>query len=206
MFRIVGKHAIKAASKNLRRKHIIFFGSQEKYKEYGLDCAIILHKENFLQVDKIFIESSFKHILNYKKIIILDGIEDPRNMGSIIRSAAILEFAVLIRSGKGLEINETVAKCASGGLDYTPIGFMKNTVETMKKLKNEGYWIYTLDEEGETQNKIMDKLVIIIGSEGHGVSALMKKQCDFLWKLKCNAKFPTYNASIAATLAMYLAF
>ena len=205
MFKISGKHSIESAEKNPKRKHKIFFGKTKDYESLNLKCKFIENKESFLQVSELFIESSLKDILDSKKIIILDGLEDPRNIGSIIRSAAILGFNVLIRENKGCKINETVIKCASGGIDNTKIKYIKNTCETLKKIKENDFWIYSLDERGEeiNINKNIEKKALIIGAEGKGISSLCKNHCDFLLKLKGKDNFSTYNASIAASLGMY---
>lgn len=203
MYKIFGKHSIKAASENKKRKHRIFFGSREEYENLNLNCEFCQNKESFLQVREIFVESPIEEILQSNKIIILDGLEDPRNIGSIIRSAAILGFNVLIREGKGGKINETVLKCASGAVEIIKIAYIKNCTETIKKIKNNSFWVFALDEKGsETFNKV-EKVCFVIGAEGDGISSLVKKNCDFLLKLSSEGNFSTYNASVAAAIAMY---
>lgn len=142
-------------------------------------------------------------IANYKNVVLLDNLTDQINIGSIIRTAAICGFAVMLREKS--TINDFTLKCASGGVNYTSICKVKNIQETLKKLKQNGFWIIGLSEKGSVEKPSgFDKKVLVVGSEGDGISMLVKNNCDILWRLKGNKNFDVYNASNAAAIAMYV--
>lgn len=203
MFKIVGKHAIVSAAANNMRKRRVFYGTKESYEALKLRCDFKNHKEEFLEVNELYIPASLEKIISTKKIILLDSLEDPHNLGSIIRSAAILGYSVLIRKNRGCSINQTVLKCASGGIDETYIMEISNLQEIFKIIKSEGFWIYGLSENGDSNVKKNEKVMLIIGSEGNGMKYLTKKNCDYFFRLNGKENFHIYNASVAAAISMY---
>ena len=183
MYKIIGKHSIRAVLNNPKRKNIV-------------------KKDDYLLVSELFIETDLDTIIkNYEKIILLDNMTDIRNIGSIIRSAAILGFAVLLRNT--CTINEMTVKCASGGIDSTAICYINNTKENIKKLKKNDFWIVGLDERGTEEALNLKKIVLVIGSEGDGMSHMIAQECDVIYKLKTPGNMFTYNASVAAAIGMY---
>jgi 23S rRNA (guanosine2251-2'-O)-methyltransferase len=165
-------------------------------KHVSIDASRLRKKEYVKYTDLDVI------MQNYDRVILLDNLTDQRNIGSIIRTAAICGFAVLLREKS--TINEFTIKCASGGTENTDICSVKNIQETLTKLKKNGFWIIGLSENGElSQPNGFNKIVLVIGSEGDGISSLVKANCDLLWKLK-GGEFNVYNASNASAIAMYL--
>src|SRR5690349_12835238 len=129
MYRITGTHSIKSAEANTKRRKKCFYGSRSRYEQLQLKCTFSSSYDEFLAVDTLYVPDSLENIFEYSRIILLDSLEDPRNIGSIIRSAAILNYAVLIRRGCG--VTETVVKCSAGGVDIIPILEINNLQETI---------------------------------------------------------------------------
>lgn len=153
-------------------------------------------------------------ILEYAKeknekpfIIILDGIEDPHNLGSIIRTAETAgAHGIIIPKRRAVAVNATVAKTSAGAVEYVKIARVSNINDTIKYLKENGVWIYGTD--GEARNMyynqdFRDSTAIIIGSEGLGMSDLVKKNCDGLVKIPMKGKINSLNASVSAGIVMY---
>jgi 23S rRNA (guanosine2251-2'-O)-methyltransferase len=199
---ITGKHAIKAAINNPSRRDIVFYGSRKAALEYGFNGMVMEDKEEKLQVNEYTIYSDYDDLPN--RCILIDSMMDPGNCGSIIRSAAILGYGVLIRD-RGSPINETVVRCAAGGVDCTPIVKIKNLDDMFRKLRERDYWLIGLSSEGKTliNDVKLEKTVLVIGAEGKGISHLIEENCDLLVRLQTSGKMQIYNASVAAALAMY---
>lgn len=203
--RIYGKHSIKAAEQNPERKHKIFFGNLQKYDEYKLNCKFIKSDEEYLETDEYYIRYGFDDFLNYNKIILLDGLMDPRNVGSIIRTAAAFGFYVILREQKGCPINSTVVQCSSGGVDHTKIAELCNINSHLKDLKDNDFSIVGLHETGKCnieEHSSNKKIVLVIGSENTGISYLVKKDIDIFLSIK-TTDFSTLNASVAASIGMF---
>lgn len=203
--KIYGQHAIEHAEKNPLRKFKIFHGSLEEYNELNLTCQFELSNDCFLEVDEPYVESSFKDFLYHDKIILLDSIMDPKNLGAIIRTAAALGFYVILRKHKGCPVNATVIKCASGGVDNTKIISLSNINTNIQTLKNHGFWCVGLHESGDqdiANYKFKKQTVIVIGGEDKGISDLIKKEIDDLLVINTN-NFSTLNASVASSISMF---
>ena len=153
-------------------------------------------------------------ILEYAKaknekpfIVILDGIEDPHNLGSIIRTAETAgAHGIIIPKRRAASVNATVAKTSAGAVEYVKIARVSNINETIKYLKENGVWIYGTDGEANSMyynQDFMDSTAIIIGSEGFGMSDLVKKNCDGLVKIPMKGKINSLNASVSAGIVMY---
>ncbi|HKL61537.1 MAG TPA: 23S rRNA (guanosine(2251)-2'-O)-methyltransferase RlmB [Acholeplasma sp.] len=142
-----------------------------------------------------------------KKVLILDQIEDPHNLGAIIRSAEASKIdAVIISKNRSAEVNSTVAKIAVGALEYVNVIQVGNLVQTIKRLKEEGFWVVGTDLDTDKTYKELDtttSLAVIIGNEGDGMSRLVKMSCDYLVKIPMIGKVNSLNASVAAALLMY---
>jgi tRNA G18 (ribose-2'-O)-methylase SpoU len=203
MFKIIGKHSILSACLNKKRKRKIFHGEKRTYDALNLTCSFQSSREEFLETNEWYLPATFEEILETNRIILMDSLEDPHNLGSIIRSAAILGYSVLVRKNKGCNINQTVLKCAAGGCDVAPIMEILNLQETLRKIKDRGYWIYALSENGNSTVKINSQILLVVGSEGQGIKSLTKKNCDYLFRLSGRENFCVYNASVAAAISMY---
>ena len=141
---------------------------------------------------------------------ILDGIEDPYNLGAIIRTAEASGIHGLVtRSRRAVGLTATVAKASAGAVEYVPVARVPNISQAMLALKKNGVWIIGVDQTGEIHyNQVDFKLptAIVIGSEGKGLSDLVKKRCDSLASIPMLGRITSLNASVAAALVLYEAF
>ncbi|MFI3210084.1 MAG: 23S rRNA (guanosine(2251)-2'-O)-methyltransferase RlmB [Peptostreptococcaceae bacterium] len=142
-------------------------------------------------------------------IIILDEITDPHNLGSIIRTAdAVGAHAVIIPKRRSVGITAVVAKASAGAVEYVPVCKVTNIVNTIKKLKDEGLWIAAADMDGEVfyNQNLKGPLGLVIGSEGFGISRLVKENCDFTIKMPMIGNVTSLNASVAGGILLYEIF
>ena len=143
---------------------------------------------------------------NYGKLVILDHLEDPHNLGAIIRTVEASGIdGIILPKNRSVEVNETVSKTSVGALYNVKISQVGNLNQTIKRLKDHGYWIIGTDMDGAdyTSIKYPDKCVIVIGSEGFGISRLIKESCDYVVKIPMNGKINSLNASVAAGIIIY---
>jgi len=140
-------------------------------------------------------------------IIVLDGLKDVHNLGAIIRTCDCAKVdGVIYKSHNSVKVNDTVAKVACGGLEYVKVAEVTNIVNTLKKLKDAGYWVIGTDASAEQYYddlKYDMNVVLIIGSEGEGISRLVKQECDFMIKLPMLGHVTSLNASVAAGIMIY---
>lgn len=139
-------------------------------------------------------------------IIIADEIEDPHNLGAIIRTAECAgAHGVVIPKRRSAGLTESVSKSSAGALEYVPVAKVSNISTTLDKLKKVGVWIYGADMNGEDwcDCDFCGSIAIVIGSEGRGVSSLVRKKCDFVVSLPMRGKINSLNASVAAGVLMY---
>ena len=140
-------------------------------------------------------------------IVILDGIQDVHNLGAIIRTCECAGVdGVIYKSHNAVKVNDTVAKVASGALEYMKVSEVNNLVNTMKELKKNGYWV--VGSAGDACQYYTDidydmNVALVIGSEGKGMSRLVKEECDFIVKLPMMGKVTSLNASVAAGILIY---
>jgi len=133
-------------------------------------------------------------------LFLLDGIEDPHNLGAIIRSANLSgAHGVIIPNRRAVGLTATVAKTSAGALNYTPVAKVTNLSKTMEELKQEGLWFVCADMDGEVmyQQNLTGPIGLVIGNEGNGVSRLVKEHCDFITKIPMRGQIDSLNASVA---------
>ena len=140
-------------------------------------------------------------------LLLLDGIEDPHNVGALLRTAdAAGVHGVLLPERRSCALTATVAKTSAGAVEYVPVARIGNTVQEMKRLKERGLWLVGADMAGEMESFAADMtgpLVIVIGSEGRGLGRLVKETCDFLVRIPMQGRINSLNASVAGALLMY---
>ena len=140
-------------------------------------------------------------------ILILDGIEDPHNLGSIIRTAETAGVhGIIIPKRRAASVNSTVNKVSAGAVSHMRIARVNNLNETIKFLKDNGVWICGTDMDTDTyyyKQDFRDRIAIVIGSEGFGMSRLVKENCDFLVKIPMKGKVTSLNASVSAGIVVY---
>lgn len=139
-------------------------------------------------------------------IIILDSIEDPHNLGAILRTANIAGVhGIIIPKRRAVGLTSTVAKTSAGAIEHTKVARVTNVARTIDELKKEGFWIACADMEGELMYNVDLKgsLAIVIGNEGEGVSRNVKEKCDFIVKVPMKGEITSLNASVAAGILTY---
>lgn len=140
-------------------------------------------------------------------VVILDGVEDPHNLGAIIRTAhAAGAGAIVIPERRAAGLTETVAKVAAGALAHLPVIRVVNVSHSIEDFKKRGYWIYGLDERGEhAYNEIeySRPTAIVLGGEGHGLHEHVRKRCDFLVRIPMAGAIGSLNVSVAAGIVLF---
>ncbi len=139
--------------------------------------------------------------------LLLDELEDPHNLGSILRTAdAAGVHGIIIPKRRSVGLTSTVAKLSTGAIEHIPVARVTNLAKTVDELKNRGIWIFGTDAKESTDYRQMDAslpLAVVIGSEGKGMSRLIKEKCDFRIHLPMAGHVTSLNASVAAALLMY---
>lgn len=141
-------------------------------------------------------------------IVMLDGIEDPHNLGAIIRTCEISGASgIVLPKNRSVKVNATVSKVSAGAIEHVKVVMCTNLVNTIKTLKDKGYWIVGAEALEESKNfwelDLNMKVCLVIGSEGKGLSRLTKEECDFLVKIPMWGKVNSLNASVSAALLIY---
>lgn len=139
-------------------------------------------------------------------IIICDSIEDPHNLGAIIRSAECCGVhGVIIPERRSAGLSGIVGKTSAGALEYMPVARVTNLTETIKQLKKQGVWVYCADMDGTPYREadLKGALALVIGSEGSGVSRLVKENCDGVLSIPMKGHINSLNASVAAAILMF---
>ena len=141
------------------------------------------------------------------KVLIVDKVQDPRNLGALIRSAESAGFeAIILSSNNAAKINSTVVESSSGAISHIPIIDDQNINQIIKKLKDNNYWIIGLDMDGDKEYEEYDfygNIALVIGSEGSGISKLTKSLCDQIYKISMKGKTESLNVSVAAGIMMF---
>src|SRR2546427_860391 len=140
-------------------------------------------------------------------IVLLDGVEDPHNLGAVIRTAlAAGAHGVVIPERRAAGLTDTVARSSAGALAHLPVAKVTNLVSTMEELKEAGYWLVGLDEEGDksyTEVDFTSPMGIVLGSEGKGLHDLTRKRCDFVVRLPTTGPVKSVNVSVAAGVVLF---
>jgi 23S rRNA (guanosine2251-2'-O)-methyltransferase len=177
------REALDRASNGAAHQGVVAFGSAQSYVELDqvMDGAQLL--------------------------VLLDGVEDPHNLGAIVRTAhAAGAAAVLIPDRRAAGLTETVAKAAAGALEHLPVVRVGNVSQTLETLKERGFWIYGLDERGDHLHYETDyatPTVIVLGGEGLGLHQLVKKHCDMLVRIPMAGAISSLNVSVAAGIVLF---
>ena len=139
-------------------------------------------------------------------ILLLDNIEDPHNLGAIIRTANLAgAHGVIIPKRRAVGLTATVAKTSAGALNYTPVAKVTNLAKTMEELKERGMWFVCADMGGESMYRLnlTGPIGLVIGNEGEGVGRLVKEKCDFVASIPMKGEIDSLNASVAAGVLAY---
>lgn len=163
----------------------------------GLHQGIILNVKDF---DTVSLDNILNNDSKYPLIVMLDHLEDPHNFGAIIRSCEALGVdGIIIPNDRAVDINGTVIKTSAGAIQYMKIAKVSNLVNTIKVLKDKGYWIIGTDMNGTSYNDMKYDMTIclVIGNEGKGMSRLVKESCDYVVSIDMVGKTNSLNASVA---------
>ena len=184
----VGKERLSQLSQTGRHQGVIAYAAAYDYAEV----------EDMLELAKQRGEDPF--------LILLDGIEDPHNLGAIIRTANIAgAHGVIIPKRRAAGLTATVAKTSAGALNYTPVAKVTNLVKTMEELKEKGIWFVFADMDGESMYSLehTGPIGLVVGNEGEGVSRLVKESCDFVAGIPMKGEITSLNASVAGGVLAY---
>ncbi|WP_069366803.1 23S rRNA (guanosine(2251)-2'-O)-methyltransferase RlmB [Salisediminibacterium beveridgei] len=159
----------------------------------------------YADMDDLFTRAKEKH--EHPFFLVLDELEDPHNLGSILRTAdASGVHGVIIPKRRSVGLTSTVAKTSAGAISHVPVVRVTNLARTMDDLKKQGLWFIGTDASARTDYREMETdlpLALVIGSEGKGLSRLVKEKCDFLVAIPLLGQVTSLNASVAASLLMY---
>lgn len=173
----------------------------DQLSETGKHQGVIAYAASYeyAEVEDILAKAAAKNEDPF--VIILDGIEDPHNLGAIIRTANLAgAHGVIIPKHRAVGLTATVAKASAGAINYTPVAKVTNIVKTIEELKDKGLWFACADMGGTEMYKLNLKgpIGIVIGNEGSGVSRLVKENCDMIASIPMKGDIDSLNASVAA--------
>jgi 23S rRNA (guanosine2251-2'-O)-methyltransferase len=181
--RFEARAALDRMVRNLPHQGVVAFGASQKYSDL----------KDFLDRDGL--------------IVALDGVEDPHNLGAIIRTAhAAGALGVLIPERRAAGLTEAVAKAAAGALALLPVIRVTNINRALDTLKESGFWVFGLDERGtqlHTEADFGARAVVVLGGEGAGLHAQVRKQCDFLLRIPMAGQIASLNVSVAAGVVLF---
>ena len=159
---------------------------------------------NYAEIDDMFALAEERGESPF--IIILDEIEDPHNLGAIIRTANLAgAHGVIVPKNRACGLTATVVKASAGAINYTPIAKVTNISQTIESLKERGMWFVCADMDGETMYDIdlTGSIGLVVGNEGKGVSRLVKEKCDFIASIPMKGDIDSLNASVATGVLAY---
>jgi 23S rRNA (guanosine2251-2'-O)-methyltransferase len=168
----------------------------------GIACEIMNYQ--YKKIETIVEQAKDKENVT---LVALDGLEDPHNLGAILRTADATQMdAIILPKNRSVGLNSTVAKVSTGAIEHVAVAQVTNLVQTLKELKKNGYWVIGLELDGSVDYRKQDyhgKIVVIIGSEGKGISRLVKEECDYLVNIPMHGYVNSLNASVSAALLFY---
>lgn len=186
--------------KEVDSKKLDFLAKGVSHQGVAAQCAV----KEYSTLEDIFKNAEDRGEAPF--IIILDKIEDPHNLGAIIRSAECAgAHGVIIPERRSAGLSYTVEKTSAGALEYVPVARVKNITAAIQKLKDKGVWIYGADMDGQNYKEVNfdGAAALVIGNEGKGISPLVAKECDVIVSLPMKGKINSLNASVAAGILMY---
>src|SRR5450755_1987722 len=177
------REALDRASNSATHQGVLAFGAAQRYAELDQVAG------------------------NAQLLVVLDGVEDPHNLGAIIRTAhAAGATAAVVPDRRAAPLTETVARAAAGALAYLPIARVTNVTQTLERLKQAGFWIYGLDERGTEmydEVRFASPAAIVLGGEGKGLHQGVQKHCDVLVKIPMAGAVSSLNVSVAAGIVLF---
>ncbi len=148
-----------------------------------------------------------KSLAGAQLVVVLDGVEDPHNLGAIIRTAhAVGAGAVMIPERRAVGLTETVAKAAAGALEHLPVVRINNVTQGLEDMKKRGFWIYGVDERGDREYSAVEYArpsAFVFGGEGHGIHEHVRKHCDVLVRIPMAGAISSLNVSVAVGVVLF---
>lgn len=162
----------------------------------------------YISLEKLLAEVAGRDGEQQHNILVLDSIQDPRNLGSILRSALAAGFKyVILTRERSVSVTGTVARTSAGAVAHLHLCQVVNLAEALKRIKDSGYWVFAAVVDEEAQQlyaaDFSGRVCLVIGSEGKGIRPLVKKQCDHQVTIPMHGRFNSLNASVAAALMMF---
>lgn len=201
---------VKTITREARKQHtIISYVSKERLDQlsethHHQGVIAIAAAYDYATVDDILAKAREKGEAPF--VFLLDGIEDPHNLGAIIRTANLAgAHGVIIPKHRAVGLTATVARTSAGALNFTPVAKVTNLGATMDELKKEGIWFVCADMKGEImyRQNLTGPIGLVIGNEGEGVSRLVREKCDFTASIPMKGDIDSLNASVAAGVLAY---
>ena len=201
---------VKTITREARKQHtIISYVSKERLDQlsethHHQGVIAIAAAYDYASVDDILAKAREKGEAPF--IFLLDGIEDPHNLGAIIRTANLAgAHGVIIPKHRAVGLTATVARTSAGALNFTPVAKVTNLGAAMDEFKNEGLWFVCADMKGEVmyRQNLTGPIGLVIGNEGEGVSRLVREKCDFTASIPMKGDIDSLNASVAAGVLAY---
>jgi 23S rRNA (guanosine2251-2'-O)-methyltransferase len=227
---IVGKNTVMEAIKAKRKIHELYIqkGTNQELQALGYkhNIKVSIHDKQTMNnlldglhqgvgalIDE-YTYQSLQDVLDIKKdhkfFVMLDSLEDPHNLGAILRSAdAFGVDAIIIPKNRSVKLNATVAKVSTGAIEYVNVVEVTNLSQTIEKLKEQGFWIAGTDASATQDITNIDtdtSLCVVIGSEGKGMHRLVKEKCDYHVKIPMIGHVNSLNASVSAGIVIYEVF
>lgn len=192
------------------RKEYLSYLQENKIKYEFVDNNILNHKVNGnhqgIVIDTFDYEYYGIKDVTGNLVVILDHLEDPHNFGAIIRTCECMGVdSIIIPKDRSVQVNDTVYKTSVGAINNVKIIMVSNLVNAIDYLKENGYFIYTADMDGEDYKHVdyAPKKVLVVGSEGNGVSQVVRKNSDVIVSLPMKGKINSLNASVSAGILLY---
>jgi 23S rRNA (guanosine2251-2'-O)-methyltransferase len=226
---ISGTHSVREALKNRRQLERVLIARGaggpriQEIVELCRDAGVPVRFESREQLDRaastpahqgvVAVAGAFRYgsiddlPAGARLVVVLDGVEDPHNLGAIARTAhAAGAAAMIIPERRSAGVTDVVLKAAAGALEHLPVLRVGNVNRALEQLKDCGYWIYGLDERGtDTYDRIAyaAPTAIVLGGEGHGLHELVKRHCDALVSIPMAGQIPSLNVSVAAGVVLF---
>ena len=178
----------------------------DQMSETGKHQGVIAHAAAYAYAEVEDILNAAKEKGEPPFVFLLDEIEDPHNLGAIIRTANLCgAHGVIIPKRRAVGLTATVAKASAGAINFTPVARVNNLAQTIEDLKKEGLWFVCADMDGELMYKLnlTGPIGVVIGAEGNGVGRLVKEKCDFTARIPMKGDIDSLNASVAAGVLAY---
>lgn len=187
-----------ASERNIK----IYVTDKKRENSQGVEAIVIEH-DYYMEMGE-FLEKLAKNEKNI--VLVLDGIQDPRNFGALIRSAEIFGVrGIIIPERNAVKINETVIKTSTGAIEYVDIVKVTNISDALEKLKKLGFWVYGAEGDGKKyyyEEKYPNQTALVMGSEGAGIRKRVKDTCDVLVKIPMHGKINSLNVSVAGGIIL----